>query len=978
MAVMTPETPILDLDELWRATPHSYAVHASRGRWKAYRHLHYAATRIAQAIARGHGRIIVNMPPRMGKSELVSHWLPVWFLDGRPDQKVMLASYGDALATDFGRSVRNEFENNPACRTKLREDSSAANRFNTPAGGGMVVAGVGGPLSGRGFSLGLIDDPVKNWQDAHSHLVKQTALDWYHSTFYTRAEPGATIIIAMCMTGDTPVLLADGSSRNMAEIRQGATVASYVSGRLVGSKILKWANQGPDIIFTITLGSKTTVRANKRHPFLIERKGVRKWIRLKDLVIGDKMVRMLSENTRIATSLLDTEKANNSCWPQLNTFVSTLDPIVSIEQTGYEDVFDIQVEDTENFIANGLVSHNTRWTDDDIVGTLLEEKTDTWELIRLPALAEPGDPLGRPEGAALCPQRYNVDALKNIRKGVGTQVWDALYQQNPSPYGGGRLYHNFSAANVDPAAAVLRRDLPLQTAWDFNVDPGMHVLIGQYDNRPDMFNVAGEIFGDRMNVVGACQALRQWLESNAGWRPGGKFPWPELHVFGDATGQTGNVITSESCYDMVRKMLTLWRIPHRCRIPAANGPVRERIDTVNEALCDVEGRVHAKISPTCTRLIADFREMRSDVNGLEDKHDHALSHACLVGETLIRTHLGEIPMRDVKAGDKVMTRRGWRRVLWAGITKQTRELYTLTLADGKRVTGTGNHGVFVNGAGFVPLATLYCSQKRRGTKESEPCPRKKSRTEGTSTTENREGDTSAINTLGQAGCTDMYGLMPMDPSPKDFTSTTRTGTQPTMTCRILNVSWAKNTSESTAINLKARREAEIRCVPPTKKPRRKVTPGARPKNSDENAGSVRWPKVSAIISSRTRPLALSAEKHSIASQNRVSNPNTVLTAVAPNIDIEAERIMKLAHVSSAGNPLRSIVMSEQNAAVASVRVSYLPDSGQKDVYDISVDGVHEFFANGILVKNSSAFGYWSVFLRPLYGMPIKQTGGRVG
>ena len=98
-------------------------------------------------------------------------------------------------------------------------------------------------------------------------------------------------------------------------------------------------------------------------------------------------------------------------------------------------------------------------------------------------------------------------------------------------------------------------------------------------------------------------------------------------MFGDATGNTGSLATSESCYDMVRRCLDLWVLPYRMRYPRANPPVRERIDTMNDALYDVEGRIHVKIHPRCVRLITDLKEVKSDVAGLLDKRDHALSHA---------------------------------------------------------------------------------------------------------------------------------------------------------------------------------------------------------------------------------------------------------------------------------------------------------------------------------------------------------------
>ncbi len=111
----------------------------------------------------------------------------------------------------------------------------------------------------------------------------------------------------------------------------------------------------------------------------------------------------------------------------------TPDPIVRIAHAGREDVFDVQIERTENFIANGLVSHNTRWHEDDLAGWLQREHAhEGWEVLNLPAIAETNDPLGRLEGEALWPESYPLTELAVIKLSVGARDWSALYQQRPS------------------------------------------------------------------------------------------------------------------------------------------------------------------------------------------------------------------------------------------------------------------------------------------------------------------------------------------------------------------------------------------------------------------------------------------------------------------------------------------------------------------------------------------------------------------
>ncbi len=193
---MTPEVKRLIDGDGWRLTPATLAVKLSQGWWKPAKHLLYASTIIASAIQRGGARIIVSVPPRHGKSELISVWTPIWFLDRWPDKFVLLTSYGADLAIGFGRRVRDMIvDRQDILNVKLRSDAQRVNSFLTTGRGGMFAVGVGGPITGRGGDLFLIDDYVKNAKDANSETVRKDILDWFTSTAYTRLEPNASIII---------------------------------------------------------------------------------------------------------------------------------------------------------------------------------------------------------------------------------------------------------------------------------------------------------------------------------------------------------------------------------------------------------------------------------------------------------------------------------------------------------------------------------------------------------------------------------------------------------------------------------------------------------------------------------------------------------------------------------------------------------------------------------------------------------------
>lgn len=152
-----------------------------------------------EAVERGEiDRLMIFMPPRHGKSELASRRFPAWYLGRNPKRQIIAASYNSDLATDFGREVRNIVDSPEyGCvfGVKLREDSRAADRWNTDAGGSYVAAGVGTAVTGRGAHILLIDDPLKDREEADSEIRRQRVWDWYTSTAYTRLMPGGAVIV---------------------------------------------------------------------------------------------------------------------------------------------------------------------------------------------------------------------------------------------------------------------------------------------------------------------------------------------------------------------------------------------------------------------------------------------------------------------------------------------------------------------------------------------------------------------------------------------------------------------------------------------------------------------------------------------------------------------------------------------------------------------------------------------------------------
>lgn len=539
-------------------------------------------------------------------SELASIRFPAWHLGHHPDHELINVGYNLDLPMVFSRKVR-ELVRDPVYQaifpqSHLDPQSQSVEKWTTKEGGGFTAAGVGGGITGKGAHILIIDDPIKNQEEADSINTRDNLWDWYQSTAYTRLAPGGGILVIECMTGDTPVLLASGLQLRLDQVRPGDEVATYEDGQLSTTLVSGWKISGRDFVYKITMESGRVVRANARHPFLVQTDTGCKWIRVRDLTTASRIValpvngvsgganfaqsmgaasqssagdtasrttvrkngptdtallqsipnpaalqksstatvslpkstnaswprraanalyvtaRRLSRlllrtgssvsasttatiqvqsagcSATAATSLLGTpeQSASPSPWPNISDF--TLDRVLSIEPVGVRNVYDLRIAGTSNFIANGLVSHNTWWNDDDLAGRLqgamgANPEADQFEIVKYPALSEAWEyrdevsglivrlpeedsapditrTLLRPKDFCLHEGRYPTAALKKIRANLQPRIWSALYQQNPVPDEGmyfRREYFKYEAQLPDI------RGLNVFTAWDFAI-----------------------------------------------------------------------------------------------------------------------------------------------------------------------------------------------------------------------------------------------------------------------------------------------------------------------------------------------------------------------------------------------------------------------------------------------------------------------------------------------------------------------------
>jgi len=164
---------------------------------------HKKLAKIFQDVVEGKKkRVIINIAPRMGKSEFSSYLFPAYFLGQDPSKKIIMATHTAGLSEDFGRRVRNLIDSDEYRdlfpNTVVADDQKAAGKWSTGAGGQYYAVGVGGALAGRGADLFVIDDPHSE-QDikANSRATFDNAWSWFQTGPLQRLMPGGAIVVIM-------------------------------------------------------------------------------------------------------------------------------------------------------------------------------------------------------------------------------------------------------------------------------------------------------------------------------------------------------------------------------------------------------------------------------------------------------------------------------------------------------------------------------------------------------------------------------------------------------------------------------------------------------------------------------------------------------------------------------------------------------------------------------------------------------------
>lgn len=168
--------------------------------YKVGKHHRILADLLMQLAEGRQDRVCVNIPPRHGKSQLVSIYFPAWFIGRHPNKKVLMVSHTTDLAVDFGRKVRNLIDTDTYRKifptVTLAADSKSAGRWNTNVGGEYFACGVGSALAGRGADLLLVDDPHNEQDIINGNFdVFDKAYEWFTYGARTRLMPGGRVAI---------------------------------------------------------------------------------------------------------------------------------------------------------------------------------------------------------------------------------------------------------------------------------------------------------------------------------------------------------------------------------------------------------------------------------------------------------------------------------------------------------------------------------------------------------------------------------------------------------------------------------------------------------------------------------------------------------------------------------------------------------------------------------------------------------------
>lgn len=199
--LQTARDNLLDFVQLSMPDP-MFPEDATRSRYKV-KQVHRYLARKLEKVERGEIlRLIISIQPRVGKSQLSSKSFPAWIMGRDPYRQVIVTGYGDEFVKEFGREVRetmlSPFYRQVFPEAELRRNAKAADRQQTKAGGIITFAGLGGQLTGKGADFLIVDDPIRNAEDARSKAKKDSLWEGFVRDAMSRlmGKAGAVVVVA--------------------------------------------------------------------------------------------------------------------------------------------------------------------------------------------------------------------------------------------------------------------------------------------------------------------------------------------------------------------------------------------------------------------------------------------------------------------------------------------------------------------------------------------------------------------------------------------------------------------------------------------------------------------------------------------------------------------------------------------------------------------------------------------------------------
>ncbi|MEA1909923.1 MAG: hypothetical protein U9M89_02800 [Patescibacteria group bacterium] len=368
-------------------------------------------------------RKLLLIPRGHFKSTIGSICYPIWKLLNDNDERISLASVTSTLAENNLREIVSRidyskfqmlFSNDlPASSTWLvkRAFEAMIPRQSKKTGPSLFSTSVESSETGRHFSTIIIDDMVDD-EKTRSRGQLERIWDWFGRQ-ESVLDPSGEFLVIGCLTADSKVLMGDGCWKNINTITPGEEVWTFNKKEkqfYAGpyeyrfpekQKVDAMIPQGEAEVFEVKT-TKKKLKATGNHPFLVIKGKNTEWVKAEDLNVGDKVVTLY-------------EVATDFSWKRVE----------SVKPVGKEEVYDLAVANNHNFIANGLVVHNTHWHHDDPYSRI--RKLQGWDKMILSVYKENGD--------LIFPTLFTKEKLETIRKSQGDYRFSCFYLNNPTGQG---------------------------------------------------------------------------------------------------------------------------------------------------------------------------------------------------------------------------------------------------------------------------------------------------------------------------------------------------------------------------------------------------------------------------------------------------------------------------------------------------------------------------------------------------------------